>query len=53
MNVADPSTAILYNADVSDYGLMLEDVTYQGLYEICENNGLLAKRALEHQKIHT
>ncbi|HBF74660.1 MAG TPA: dithiol-disulfide isomerase [Lactobacillus sp.] len=50
MNVADPSTAILYNADVSDYGLMLEDVTYQGLYEICENNGLLAKRALEHQK---
>ncbi len=40
MNVADPSTAILYNADVSDYGLMLEDVTYQGLYEICENNGL-------------
>lgn len=50
MNVADPSTAILYNADVSDYGLMLEDVTYQGLYEICENNGLLAKKALEHQK---
>jgi Predicted dithiol-disulfide isomerase involved in polyketide biosynthesis len=50
MNVADPSTAILYNADVSDYGLMLEDVTYQGLYEICENNGLLAKQALEHQK---
>lgn len=50
MKVVDPSTAILYNADVSDCGLMLNDVTYQSLYEICENNGLLAKRALAHQK---
>ncbi|GAX03621.1 dithiol-disulfide isomerase [Secundilactobacillus pentosiphilus] len=50
MNVAAPSTAILYNADVSDCGLMLPDVTYQALYEICENNGLIAKQALAHQK---
>lgn len=50
MNVATPSTAILYNADVSDCGLMLPDVTYQSLYEICENNGLIAKRALANQK---
>lgn len=50
MNVAAPSTAILYNADVSDCGLMLPDVTYQSLYEICENNGLIAKQALAHQK---
>ncbi|WP_173021261.1 DsbA family protein [Secundilactobacillus folii] len=50
MNVADPSTAIIYNADVSDCGLMLSDVTYQSLYEICENSGLLAKQALARQK---
>lgn len=50
MNVVDPSTAILYNADVSDCGLMINDITYQGLYEVCENNGLLAKKALENQR---
>ncbi|MCH5463149.1 DsbA family protein [Lactobacillus sp. LC28-10] len=50
MNVAKPSTAILYNADVSECGLMLTDVTYQALYDICENNGLLAEKALEQKK---
>lgn len=49
MNVADPSTAIIFNADVSESGLLLRNVTYQALYEICENNGLLATQALTDQ----
>ncbi|WP_153020969.1 DsbA family protein [Secundilactobacillus collinoides] len=50
MKVDAPSTAILYNADVSDYGLMLNDVTDQTLFEVCENQGLLANQALAKQK---
>lgn len=49
MKVDTPSTAIIYNADVSDCGLLLSDVTYQSLYEICEHNGLLAQQALSGQ----
>lgn len=46
MKVDTPATAVLYNADISDYGLLLTDVSYQALYEICEDHGLLAEQVM-------
>lgn len=49
MGVDTPATAVLYNANISECGLLLNDVSYQALYEICDNHGLLANQAMTTQ----
>ncbi|WP_282801299.1 DsbA family protein [Secundilactobacillus kimchicus] len=50
MKVESPSTAVIYNISVSDYGLLLDDVTDQTLYNICEDQGLLNQPLINHGK---
>lgn len=46
MKIQQPSSAVIFNCDVSEYGLLLNDVTYEALCDVCEHQGVATKAAL-------
>jgi len=46
MKIEQPSSAVIFNCDVSQYGLLLNDVTYEALCDVCENQGVATKASL-------
>lgn len=46
MKIQQASSAVIFNCDVSQYGLLLDDVTYESLCDVCENQGVATKASL-------
>lgn len=46
MKIEHSSSAVIFNCDVSQYGLLLNDVTYEALCDVCENQGVATKASL-------
>ncbi|QMU07396.1 DsbA family protein [Levilactobacillus suantsaii] len=46
MKIQQSSSAVIFNCDVSQYGLLLNDVTYDALCDVCENQGVATKESL-------
>ncbi|PWG00621.1 DsbA family protein [Levilactobacillus bambusae] len=48
MKVVHSPSAVIYNYEVSDYGLLLEDVSYEALLDVCEQQGITV-----HAPVHS
>lgn len=46
MKIEQSSSAVIFNCDVSDCGLLLNDVTYESLCDVCESQGVATKEML-------
>ncbi|WP_261810268.1 DsbA family protein [Levilactobacillus humaensis] len=46
MKIQQSSSAVIFNCDVSQYGLLLNDVTYDSLCDVCESQGVATKEML-------
>ncbi|WP_125763149.1 MULTISPECIES: DsbA family protein [Levilactobacillus] len=46
MKIEQSSSAVIFNCDVSDCGLLLNDVTYDALCDVCESQGVATKEML-------
>ncbi|WP_125683873.1 DsbA family protein [Levilactobacillus yonginensis] len=46
MKIEQSSSAVIFNCDVSECGLLLDDVTYESLCDVCESQGVATKEML-------
>lgn len=46
MKIQEASSAVIFNCDVSKYGLLINDVSYEDLCDVCENQGVATKETL-------
>ncbi|MGO1970055.1 MAG: ClpXP adapter SpxH family protein [Levilactobacillus brevis] len=46
MKITQSPSAVIFNCDVSQCGLLLNDVTYEALCEVCESQGIATKQSL-------
>lgn len=53
MKIQQDSSAVIFNCDVSQYGLLLNDVTYEALCDVCENQGVATKASLMQEPGYT
>ncbi|MGP4116598.1 DsbA family protein [Levilactobacillus zymae] len=53
MKIQQASSAVIFNCDVSQYGLLLNDVTYEALCDVCENQGVATKASLVQELNYT
>ncbi|WP_143463985.1 DsbA family protein [Levilactobacillus enshiensis] len=53
MKIEQSSSAVIFNCDVSQCGLLLNDVTYESLCDVCESQGVATKETLMAEPTYT